>query len=668
MWLWLVTPDGMLADANDAALDAVDAERASVVWRPVWDGPWFSGASELQAELRTAVELAGAGEAYRTHADLFTPNGLRHADLTVRAVAAAAGGSGLLLIEGRDRTDERRRDSDQRTLLDALTVGVLIHGPDGSVRDSNPAARRLVDASRLEGPTATNGEGSPWIDADGKPLARDRWPAVRALAEGDAVRDVVLGIATHDGTRWLQADALPLRDGSGSPAHGAVTILHDVTEVRRQARLIEHHTHLDPLTGLPNRRAFLRELERAVSAGEPVAVLLCDLDGFRDVNGRYGHRAGDELLRWMARRLERAVRPDDMPARLGGDEFALLLRHVADDAHLDGVAERVQELVAGTPRLDGHDLPASASLGVARIRADRNAEELLHDAGVALGQAKSGGGARWAVFDPELVQRRAHMASFEAELRRATELEQLEVHYQPLVDAKGHAVIGAEALMRWRHPTRGLVPPGDFIPAAEQTGLIVEMEAWLQREALAQLRRWNRSSPELHLSMNLSARQLERPDFVDDLKRALEDTGANPANVVAEVTETFAMQHPLEAARVLNGLADLGVTLAIDDFGTGYSNLGQLQHLPFQIVKIDRSFLEDVPENPRNFALVRTIIAMGQSLDLKIIAEGVETKTQADFLYWEGATWLQGYFFGRPMPSATFGQVALGGAVPFSDP
>ncbi|MEX2501257.1 MAG: EAL domain-containing protein, partial [Trueperaceae bacterium] len=170
------------------------------------------------------------------------------------------------------------------------------------------------------------------------------------------------------------------------------------------------------------------------------------------------------------------------------------------------------------------------------------------------------------------------------------------------------------------------------------------------------------------LSINLPAPQPERRDFVSDFGEALHDTGAYAANIIAEVTETFAMQHPLEAARVLNGLAELGVTLAIDDFGTGYSNLGQLQHLPFQIVKIDRSFLQDVPENARNFALVRTIVAMGQSLDLAIIAEGVETKTQADFLYWEGATWLQGFYFGRPMPSATFGQVALSGAVPFSEP
>ncbi|MEX2502092.1 MAG: diguanylate cyclase, partial [Trueperaceae bacterium] len=534
----------MLADANDAALHAAGADRAAVVWRPVWEGPWFDGDADLQAQLRTAVDLAAAGEPYRTHADLFTPSGVRHLDLTLRSVVPAPSGSGLLLMEGRDRTDERRREDDQRTLLDALPAGVLVHGPHGEVRSTNPAAMRLIDPAPADGPEADPSGASAWIDADGKPLARDRWPAARVLAEGTPVRDVVLGVATHDGTRWLQVDALPHRSPTDAVPHGAVSILHDVTEVRRQARLIEHHTHLDPLTGLPNRRAFLRELERAVGAGESVAVLLVDLDGFRDMNGRHGHQAGDELLRWTARRLERAVRPDDMPARMGGDEFALLLRHVADDAHLDGVAERVQNLVSGSPRLAGHDLTASASFGVARIRPGRAAEGLLHDAGVALGQAKQGGGGRWAVFDPDASERRAHVASFEAELRRATELEQLEVHYQPLVDAKGHEVVGAEALMRWRHPTRGLVPPGDFIPAAEQSGLIVEMEGWLQREAMTQLRRWNRSNPDLHLSMNLSARQLERRNFVSDFAEALHDTGADAANIIAEVTETFAMQHP----------------------------------------------------------------------------------------------------------------------------
>ena len=652
----------MLIDANELALGAVEAERDEVVWRPAWETPWFSGDAGLREQLRQSVGLVAAGEEMRLVADVYSRRGLRRLDLTLRGYGEGGGAASLLILEGRDLSPVRDVEYDRDAILGALDVGVVVHGPDGALQYANRAATALLE--ELESSVEADGR---LIDEDGQPLTAEDLPATRALTAGRPVLDLVLGVRSSEGARWLRVDAHPLHRPDASHPHGAVAIYRDVTELRRQRRLIEHHTQLDPLTGLPNRRAFFAELGRALSDGEPLAVLLLDIDGFHHVNEAHGHENGDRLLRWVARQLERTVRPDDVPARLGADEFALVLRRVSDDDGARIVAERLRAQLDLGPRLDGARLDLSASMGLARSREDLDAEGLLREAGYALGHAKRHGRGTWTAFDAELSRQRVQRLGIEHELARATEQEQLEVYYQPLVNAKGHAVVGAEALMRWRHPDRGLLPPIEFIPAAEESGQIVEMETWLQRQALAQLRRWNRAQPDMHMSMNLSARQLERPDFVERFGGLIEDSGVESGNVIAEITETYAMQHPREAARVLAGLSELGVSLAIDDFGTGYSNLGQLQHLPFQIVKIDRGFLRDVPENQRNFALVRTIIAMAQSLELTIIAEGVETKTQADFLYWEGATWLQGFQFGRPMPGATFTQVALGGALPLGD-
>jgi diguanylate cyclase (GGDEF)-like protein len=652
----------VLIDANELALDAVEAERDEVVWRPAWETPWFSGDAGLREQLRQSVGLVAAGEEMRLVADVYSRRGLRRQDLTLRGYGEGGGAASLLILEGRDLSPVRDVEYDRDAILGALDVGVVVHGPDGTLRYANRAATALLD--EIESSVEADGR---LIDENGTSLTPEDLPAARALAAGRPVLDMVLGVRSPDGARWLRVDAHPLHRPDASNPHGAVAIYRDVTELRRQRRLIEHHTQLDPLTGLPNRRAFFAEIDRALSAGEPLAVLLLDIDGFHHVNEVHGHANGDRLLRWVARQLERTVRPDDVPARLGADEFALVLRRVTDDEGARIVAERLRAQLDVGPRLDGVRIDLSASMGLARSREGLDAEALLREAGYALGHAKRHGRGTWTAFDAELSRQRIQRLGIEHELARATEQEQLEVYYQPLVNAKGHAVVGAEALMRWRHPDRGLLPPIEFIPAAEESGQIVEMETWLQRQALAQLKRWNRAQPDMHMSMNLSARQLERADFVERFGGIVQESGVEPGNVIAEITETYAMQHPREAARVLAGLSELGVSLAIDDFGTGYSNLGQLQHLPFQIVKIDRGFLRDVPENQRNFALVRTIIAMAQSLELTIIAEGVETKTQADFLYWEGATWLQGFQFGRPMPGATFTQVALGGALPLGD-
>ncbi len=662
LWLWLLTPDGTLVDANDLTLDAVGVERDAVVWRPVWETPWFDRDPSLREQLVHAVDLAANGETFRARVDLYAQRGLRHVDLMLRPLTDASGTANLLILEANDLSPLQDLERDRDVLIEAIAAGVVVYGVGGSIEFHNRAALTLLDD-----PEVTLRPDGRLVDEDGRALDAERLPARRALATSQSVLAEVIGLAGPDGVRWLRVDAHPLHHPERSSPHGAVAVYRDVTELRRQRRLIEHHTHLDPLTGLPNRKAFFTELARSLAAGESLAILDLDIDGFRRINEGYGHEIGDKLLAWLGRQLERTVRPDDVPARLGADEFGVLLRGVEDEADAQVVAQRIRARLETGPRIDGRRIEVSATMGIARGQEGMEAEALMREADYALAHAKRHARGRVLVFDEQLGERRTLQLGIEGELNRATEHEEFEVHYMPLVDAKGHGIVGAEALMRWRHPTKGLLPPAEFIPAAEESGQIVKMEAWLQKVCLGQLRQWNRARPDMHMSLNLSVRQLERPDFVERFAAVLNESGVAPGNVIAEVTETFAMQHPRDAGRILEGLADLGVGLAIDDFGTGYSNLGQLQHLPFQIVKIDRGFLRDVPEDQRNFALVRTIIAMAQSLDLRIIAEGVETKTQADFLYWEGANWLQGFHFGRPMPASTFTQVALGGMLPLAD-
>jgi diguanylate cyclase (GGDEF)-like protein len=529
--------------------------------------------------------------------------------------------------------------------------------PDGTVADVNDRALASIDAKRDE---------VAW-----EPVWRTPWFVDRAGAEG-AWR-TALDAASTAGSYLMSVDVeavegpvtldLTLRRHGREGTPATLYVLEGVTREASSSASTQTTSvpvDRDPLTGLSNRLAFLADVERLLQERTELAVVLLDLDDFHRINEERGLAAGDDALRSLADTLRHERLEGDVVARVGSDEFAIAMPNATPELTRRRITSLLTRMSSRT-QWDERQRPPSITMGTASGGFGTDPDVLLRDAQFALKRAKAHARGGWVDFDDDLNREARDRRALESELDRALANEEFEVYFQPLVDAKSHAVIGAEALMRWRHPERGMVSPGAFIPVAEESGRIVDMDAWLQRAALTHLREWNRVQPDLHLSLNLSARQLEDPQFVDRFADTLRSTKVAPGNVMAEVTETFAMAHPEAAAEILTSLADLGVSLAIDDFGTGYSNLGQLQHLPFQVVKIDRSFLEGVPENQRNFALVRTIVAMAQSLDLRIIAEGVETKTQADFLYWEGATWLQGFHFGRPMPAATFGQVALGG-------
>ena len=437
--------------------------------------------------------------------------------------------------------------------------------------------------------------------------------------------------------------------------------LNDAQSVAALHTAVAEATHQslhDALTGLPNRALFLDRLARASMRGE-LSVLFIDVDDFKVVNDSLGHVVGDRLLTAVAERVLSSVRGQDTVARLGGDEFAVLLEG-ADETEAHGTAERVLAALRLPFDLPGHTVHVGASIGLVSSSGEVQAEELLRDADVAMYRAKSDGKHRVVVFEQgmrDLLQARTEL---EAELRLAIALGQFTVHYQPVVDARSGRVASTEALLRWEHPRRGLVPPGEFVPLAEDTGLIVPIGAHVLREACRQTAEW-RSTPglgDLAVSVNLSPRQLSEPDLLDDVRDALEASGLPPGALVLEITESLLVSDVAQASTRLDSLKALGVRLAVDDFDTGYSSLSYLSRLPVDILKVDKSIVAGLSDGASAGKLAGAVLALAESLGLETVAEGVETLAQAAALVAQECTMLQGYLYSRPVPAATLPDVA----------
>jgi diguanylate cyclase (GGDEF)-like protein/PAS domain S-box-containing protein len=452
---------------------------------------------------------------------------------------------------------------------------------------------------------------------------------------------------------------------------GVVMTLRDVTERLRLQAQLSHNAFHDALTGLPNRALFRDRLSHALSRGDsttaPLAVLFVDVDDFKAVNDDLGHAAGDELLVTIAARLRKAVRPGDTLARLGGDEFALLLEG-ADPATVSGVAQDVlAELGQPLPLYD-REFNVHASIGVAqRCADDCDPDELVRCADIAMYVAKRKGKGRYEIFEPGMATDIVGRLQLRADLERALQQDEFVVYYQPIVDLGDGGVVGVEALVRWQHPERGLVSPVDFIPLAEETGLIVPIGGWVLRQACAQTQRWRSQHPDrpLKVSVNLSARQLEAPDLVGEVSRALRDSGLPASALTLEITESLLMVDLPAATAILAELRTLGVRLAIDDFGTGYSSLSYLEQLPIDVLKIDQSFVSRLGAAGEESVMVRTITQLAKALNMGIVAEGIELPEQVRELQELECPLGQGYLFARPA-SGTDITALLSGETPSS--
>jgi diguanylate cyclase (GGDEF)-like protein len=432
-------------------------------------------------------------------------------------------------------------------------------------------------------------------------------------------------------------------------------------ELRRHNQLLEdqlvHQALHDPLTGLANRALFGDRLEHALTRpmrpGATVAVLLIDLDDFKDLNDTLGHDAGDDLLTIIAARLQGHTRPGDTIARLGGDEFGLLLEDT-NAAQAVRMAEVLLQALAWPVALRGRDLVPTASIGIA-IAAGEDAETLLRNADTAMYAAKRQGKGRSTLFEPAMHTTVLKRVDLAADLSRAVQESQLHLCYQPEVHLRSGRIVGLEALLRWHHPTRGAVSPGEFIPIAEDSGLIVPIGRWVLQEACHQAKSWQQqwpTTPPLAIAVNLSARQLQHPAILDEVRAALAAADLDPHSLVLEITETAVMEQLHAAVAILTRLRKLGVRLALDDFGTGYSSLSYLQRLPVDILKIDRSFIGGVTGSAEQSALARAIVNLGHTLGLQTVAEGIETAEQLATLRELGCQLGQGYHLARPLGPA----------------
>jgi diguanylate cyclase (GGDEF)-like protein/PAS domain S-box-containing protein len=451
----------------------------------------------------------------------------------------------------------------------------------------------------------------------------------------------------------------PLKDDAGN-VEAVLFVLLDVTERRRTEEQLNALAYYDALTGLPNRQQLYDHLQWAMkeAAGRErlVAILFLDLDRFKNINDTLGHDVGDALLKEVAARLRTSVRPGDIISRLGGDEFTIVLANVA---HLDDatrVAQKLLDHFLPPFRIAGRDLFVSPSIGITLYPFDgNNAEDLIKNADIAMYHAKELGRNNFQFYTPELNVRAARRLELETGLRRALERDEFVLHFQPLVKMDSGRIAGMEALLRWQHPEYGLIPPMEFIPLAEETGLIVPIGEWVLRAACAQIKAWHDAGfPGMHVAVNLSSVQLQQKNFVDVVKRALRDTGLEPRYLDLELTETLLMQDMETAEAILKELHVLGVLFSLDDFGTGYSSLSYLKRFPIDFLKIDRSFVRDIVHDRYGAGIVRAIIVMAHTLGIKVIAEGVETAGHFRFLRQQGCDISQGYYCSRPLATESF--------------
>ena len=422
---------------------------------------------------------------------------------------------------------------------------------------------------------------------------------------------------------------------------------------------LEHQAFHDTLTGLPNRSLFHDRLEQALARQErdnkPLAVLLVDLDDFKTVNDSLGHAAGDELLKFVAASLRAGLRPGDTAARLGGDEFAVLVGEMRGRSDALRVADRIIQALTQKLIIEDKEVFVHGSVGIAITHGKETANDVLRNADVAMYAAKSDGKGRYQVFDGAMHEGVMERLDLKADLQRAVERNEFVVHYQPLFDLENGKILSAEALIRWQHPTRGVVMPGEFIPLAEETGLILPIGRFVLEEAVKQLRWWQMQfDADLTISVNLSGRQLQEPGIVAEVESIVAAGPVAGSSLTLELTESVLMHDTEATVAKLNGLRGLGVHLAIDDFGTGYSSLGYLRQFPIETIKIDRTFTQGVAEGPENSALARAIIKLADTLGMKTVAEGVESRAQVEQLAGFGCHIGQGFVFSPAVSPSEF--------------
>jgi diguanylate cyclase (GGDEF)-like protein/PAS domain S-box-containing protein len=563
----------------------------------------------------------------------------------------------MLDITKRKEVEEALKEAEDRyrTLVERIPVVIYIN----PLSETNPSTYVSPQVEELLGYSVEESKRDPDLwDKILHPDDRERVTAeeARTSATGEPFKMEYRMISRDGRVVWLQDEAVLVRDEEGRPRFWQ-GVMSDITERKALEEQLTHQALHDALTSLPNRALFIDRLKQALSRAErqstKVAVLFMDLDNFKVINDSLSHETGDELLVEVGKRLLRCLRPEDTAARIGGDEFVVLLEDLVDKGEAVRVAERIISELGRPFALDGRQAFVSASIGIALSGPgqDRFAK-LLRDADAAMYKAKEDGGIR--LFDPIMHAQATNQLELENSLRNALELEEFNICYQPQINLQTGKTVGFEALARWHHSERGLVSPSEFIPVAEETGLIVPLGWWVLKEACRQakeLQERRPSDPQLLINVNFSAKQLRRPDAVETVERILKETGLEPRYLSMDITETALIAAPEDESIIaLKRLKEMGVWISIDDFGTGYSSLAYLKRLPADILKVDKSFVDGLGEDVEDLALVQLIIDTAHTLGMHVVAEGVESAEQVEQLRQMGCDIAQGNYFSEPLP------------------
>ena len=572
---------------------------------------------------------------------------------------------------GIDRDITLRKQAEQKikeqsvflqSVIDGVQDAIMVIGTDYTVHLMNKAASTLFDAKFIADTAhpkcyeVCHQRGNPCGD-------NENFCAMREVMESGKPATIVHHHTRRDGTqKHVELVATPLLNDAGSVC-GVIETSRDITGhlsvqqmLKEQKASLEHLAHHDILTGLPNRMLFLNRLDQSVRrahrTGEKLAVLFIDLDQFKQINDSMGHALGDAVLKHVSRRLQACTREDDTLARLGGDEFTVIMESLHLLQHATVLAQKMLRALQAPITVEGHEFYITVSIGISLYPQDGNdAEILLRNADTAMYKAKDEGRNSVQFYTEAMTERAFERILMETHLHRAVENEQLVIYYQPQVNLGTGNLIGMEALVRWQHPEMGLVSPAKFIPLAEDTGLITSLGEWVFRAACTRISEWYEAGLNPgRIAINVTGKQLQNEAFLTMVQGVLHETGCRPEWLELEITENFIMKQQECSIGVLRKLRDLGIELAIDDFGTGYSSLAHLKQLPVSKLKIDGSFVRDIPKDANDKGIARAVIALGKSLGLRVIAEGVETGEQKTFLSREGCDEGQGYFYGHPMP------------------
>jgi diguanylate cyclase (GGDEF)-like protein/PAS domain S-box-containing protein len=567
-------------------------------------------------------------------------------------------------MEQKEQAETSMRLSEDRfrSLIQYSSDATLVIGADGTYTYVSPAVLSLLgmEPGELVGRPATD-----VVHPDDRDRVQDRLGAQLRMSPETALVQFRMG--RKDGT-FCEVEAVVADQRERASVGGYVANIRDITERKEFEALLAHRALHDPLTGLANRQLILDRAEqmlvRARRAREPVAAYFIDLDNFKDANDSLGHEAGDRVLRSVAGRFSALLRASDTVGRLGGDEFVILTEGVSLSSGPMRVAERIREVLRTPFHVEGFEgLPITITASIGIATGDReSAQELLRDADIALYRAKAGGRNRCVLFEPSMQTAAADRLELKADLDAAVAQSQFFLLYQPIFDLDSVEIRGVEALLRWRHPTRGIITPDNFIPVLEDTGLIVEVGRWVLSEACSQLATWHRQGYRTTMSVNVSMRQLESEVLVEHVESALASNDLDPGALVIEVTESTLMKDANATVSRLSRLKEIGVMIAIDDFGTGYSSLAYLRQFPVDVLKIDRSFVAEMDEGPHSGAFIHTLVELGRTLGLTTLAEGIEDQTQLDGLRSEQCDRGQGFIFSRPVEPAEIEVMLLGSA------